>query len=132
MRRTNLCRISFFLNLTRLFYLCKARAKHIIVVPYLHWRLASVETSFTTLDFSVHFILFSNFVLESSALHILVECLVRFDYFFTHIFLSIYARRRLNTNVNKYFYHLNLLMLYPYTFGKEICFLSLCRNTLKK
>ena len=94
MRRTNLCRISFFFNLTRLFYFCIARVKHTVVVPHFHWRLASVETSVTTLDFSVHFILFSNFVLEITALHILVECLVRGDYFFIHI-LSIYILCRM-------------------------------------
>ena len=88
-RRAYLCRIFFFINLTRLFYLCIARVKHIVVVPHFHWRLTSVKTSVTTLDFSVHFILFSNFVLKITALHILIESLVRGDYFFIHI-LSIY------------------------------------------
>ena len=44
-----------------------------------------MKTSITTLYISIHFIFFSNFVLEVTAFHILVESLVRFDYFFTHI-----------------------------------------------
>ena len=55
-----------------------------------------MKTSITTLDFSIHFIFFSNFVLEVTAFHILVECLVRFYYFSTHI-LSIYILCRMVT-----------------------------------
>ena len=48
-----------------------------------------MKTSVTTLDFSVHIVLFSNFVLEITAFHILVKAFVRFYHFFTHIIIYL-------------------------------------------
>ena len=49
-----------------------------------------METSFTYFYLSVHFVFFPNFILESSALKILVESFVCLDFFFTHDILILW------------------------------------------